>query len=187
MAAGAMIQSRGDEDDGFWLIAAGSVSVCRFGADGNVTVFAVLGAGDVFGELAHFGGVPRQVDAVAQSDAVLVRIGADLIDRLLAQEPNFARWLLKSLANQLRAALNRIESDRNLSAELRVIRAIVSMARRQGPELSVTQQALADLVGVSRVTTGRVVGKLAQVGLIQLAYRRIEVLNLAGLAALANR
>lgn len=186
LTAGAIIQHRGDQDEGFWLIESGRVSICRFAEDGSVTVFGFLTAGDLFGELAHFGGVPRQVDAVAESDAVLIRVGAALIDRLLAEQPNFARWLLKSLASQLRNALNRIESDRNLSAETRVIRAVADLAQRQGPQLNWTQQALADLVGVSRVTAANVLGELAQSGLIELGYRKTIVADLSGLIARAN-
>ena len=85
-AAGALIQQRGDAGGGFWLIEQGTVSVCRFGGDGDITVFGIMGAGDLFGEMAHFAGVPRQVDAVADEDVVLLRIEASLIDRLLDTE-----------------------------------------------------------------------------------------------------
>ena len=82
--AGALIQQQGDRDAGLWLVESGTVSLCRFAPDGAVTVYGVLGAGDLFGELAHFAQVPRQVDAVADGDAVLVRIGPALVDRLCA-------------------------------------------------------------------------------------------------------
>lgn len=174
-AAGQVIQQQGDAGGGFWLVERGAVSVGRFDADGDATVFAVLGPGDLFGELAHFAGVPRQVDAVAESEAVLVRIDAPLVDRLLAQEPDFARWLLKSIANQLRLALDRIDRDRGLSAEARLALLLADMARRDGSELGVTQQALADLLGVSRVTVGQALGRLVEAGLVQVGYRRIVV------------
>jgi CRP-like cAMP-binding protein len=184
-AGGATIQQRGDRLDGFWLVEAGEVTVCRFGVDGGVTVYAVLGPGDLFGELAHFTNVPRQVDVVAEADAVLVRIEAAAIERLLAREPDFARWLLKSLANQLRVALDRIEGDRFLSAEARVARVLVDMVRRDGPALQTTQEALANFVGVSRVTAGQILGRFARSGIITPGYRKIVVTDAARLAALA--
>ncbi|MBS0481312.1 MAG: Crp/Fnr family transcriptional regulator [Proteobacteria bacterium] len=186
-SGGKLIQQQGDEGDGFWLIESGTVSLCRFAADGSVTVFAILGAGDLFGELAYFAGVSRQVDAIADEDAVLVRIGGTLIERLLTHEPNFARWLLKSLANQMRLALDRIERDRSLSAELRIARALADMTRRDGPVLSLTQQALAELVGVSRVTTGQVLRGLSAAGLVRQQYRRIVVIDTGGLETLAKQ
>ncbi len=185
--AGALVQQQGDEGDGFWLIRSGTISLCRFAADGNITIFGVLGSGDLFGELAYFAGLSRQVDAVADEDATLVRISAPLIERLLADEPDFARWLLKSLSNQLRAALDQIEGHRQLSAEQRIVRALVEMARRDGLRLVISQQQLGELIGVSRITAGHLLRRLASGGLISLEYRAILVRNLPGLESIAGR
>ena len=185
--AGALVQQQGDEGDGFWLIRSGTISLCRFAADGNITIFGVLGSGDLFGELAYFAGLSRQVDAVADEDATLVRISAPLIERLLADEPEFARWLLKSLSNQLRASLDQIEGHRQLSAEQRMVRTLVEMARRDGLRLVISQQQLGELIGVSRITVRDLLRRLASGGLISLEYRAILVRNLPGLESIAGR
>ncbi len=174
-APGQLIQQQGDAGDGFWMIETGRVSICRFSPDGGVTTFAVLGSGDLFGELAHFAGTARQVDAVADDAAVLVRVGAAQVDRLLAEQPDFARWLLASLANQLRAALDLIDRDRTLSADARLARLLLDLADREGPLLKVTQQSLADRVGLSRVTIGQVLGRLELAGAVRRHYRQIAV------------
>lgn len=175
--AGAMIQQEGDDGDGFWLIKSGTVSLCRFAADGNVTIFGVLGSGDLFGELAYFAGVNRQVDAIADGKASVVRISAPLIERMLANQPEFARWLLKSLSNQLRTAIDQIEGDRQLSAQQRIVRRLLEMVHRDGSALAISQQQLGELIGVSRVTSGQVLRRLAQNELVSLEYGRIIVLD----------
>lgn len=185
-AAGGLIQAQGDYADGFWLVEAGTVSLCRFHASGNSTVYAVLGPGDLFGELAHFTGLSRQVDAIADSQATLVRIDGVLIDRLLATTPEFARWLLKSLANQLRHALDGIEGDRHSSAHTRLIRTLADMTRRTGPRIQITQQALGDLIGTSRITTGSLLRELERDGILSLEYRQIIVTDVARLTALGG-
>ena len=149
-AAGAIVQQKGDDGDGFWLIRSGTVSLGRLARDGSVTIFGVLGSGDLFGELAYFAGVPRQVDALAESDATL----------------------------------DRIEADRQLSAEQRLIRTLVDMARREGAALVMSQQGLGELIGVSRITAGHLLRRLASSGLIRLEYRRISVPDPDKLAAL---
>lgn len=184
--AGELIQQRGDSGRGFWLVESGEVMICRFGTQGELTVYGVLGEGDLFGELAHFSEIPRQVEVVAETDAVLGRFDPPLIDQLLESEPGFARWLLKSLANQLRAALNRIDGDGQLSAELRIIRRLVDMANRNGRELRLTQQALGELIGISRITVGQVLRKLEKRGLVCLEYRRIVVPDILALARMAE-
>lgn len=180
-AAGQIIQQQSDRGDGFWMIETGRVAICRFAADGSVTVFTVLGAGELFGEAAHFAGAPRQVDAVAEQPAVLVRIGAKQVDRMLASEPDFARALLASLANQLHLALDRIDRDRRLTAEARIARLLLDLTEPNGGELAITQQSLADRAGLSRVTAGQVLAGLERVGAIRRGYRRIAVIDRAGL------
>lgn len=176
-----MIQLQGDELEGFWLVESGRVAICRIAADGSATTYAILGASDLFGELAHFTGLPRQVDALAEGEASLVRVDGMLVERLLAAEPSFARWLLRSLANQLRAALDRIDRDRTQDAAARLAGVIANLAQRADGELQLSQQALADLAGISRVTAGQVLGRLAKSGAIELGYRRIAVRNPAAL------
>lgn len=184
-AEGEAIQLRGDSGNGFWMVESGQVTVCRHGEDGTLTIYAVLGPGNLFGELACFAGVSRQVDALATSAAVLRWVSTPQVDHLLASEPAFARWLLQSLAGQLRTALDRIESDRALDASARLTRTLVELARRDGPDLAITQQQLADLVGVSRVTCGQVLARLGRAGLVERGYGRITVANPSALEALA--
>lgn len=172
---GATISDQGDESGGFWLIASGKVTVCRFDEAGAVIVYGVLGAGDLIGELAYFAGIERQVAAIAESDAEMVWIDHALCQRLLAADPGFARYLLGSLANQLRQALDLIEADRLQPAEQRLIRAIGDKYHREGSPITCTQQELADLIGVSRVTVGHLLGSLSARGLIERGYGQIRI------------
>ena len=181
-SSGSQVLHRGDPGIGFWLIESGHVMACRFGPDGERTLFAVLGPGDLVGELACFSGLTQQVYAITEGEADLVWIEMPQVDRLLEKGPQFARWLLKTLANKLRYALDRVEGDRNLSAQYRIARLLADMAANEGPDLSITQQQLADFVGASRVTTGQVLARLADDGLIERRYRRIRVLELERLA-----
>jgi len=53
--------------------------------------------------------------------------------------------------------------------------------------LPLTQQDLADLTGVTRMTISRELARLASAGLVRCGYRTIEVLSGPGLAAHAGR
>lgn len=183
-AKGKTIVQRGGPADGFWLIEQGQVTVCRFTASGDVTVFAVLGAGDLLGDLACLSGADRQVDAFAEQDAELIWIENTQLETLLAREPSFVRWLLASLATQLSTALNRIENHINLPAETRLARFLIDLVDRDGPTVSVTQQELADFIGVSRITVGQLVKRMSDKGILQPGYRIITVTDPARLRVL---
>lgn len=173
---GAQVLHQGDPGNGFWLIEKGHVMACRYGREGERTVFAVLGPGDLVGELACFAGVTQQVHAIVEGEAVLAWIDMTQVDRLLADDPRFARWLLGTLANKLRGALDRVEGDHNLPAQARIARVLANMAANGEVRVDMTQQQLADFVGVSRVTTGQVLARFEAEGLIERGYRNIRVL-----------
>jgi CRP/FNR family cyclic AMP-dependent transcriptional regulator len=182
-AGGTPVLHRGDPGTGFWLIERGQVMACRFGPEGERTLFAVLGPGDLIGELACFAGLTQQVDAITEGSATLVWVEMAHLDRLLAQQPQLARWLLATLANKLRTALDRVEGDQSLPAQARIARVLADMAAREGADLELTQQQLADHVGVSRVTTGQVLARFAGEGLVERRYGGLRVRSIEGLAA----
>lgn len=182
-ASGMEVLRQGDPGNGFWLIEGGHVMACRYGREGERTVFAVLGAGDLVGELACFAGGTQQVYAIAEGEASLVWIDVAQVGRLLAADPRFAWWLLGTLASKLRSALDRVEGDHNLPAPARVARVLADMAAHGASRIDMTQQQLADFVGVSRITIGKVLAKLEAEGLIERAYGSIRVRAAQRLAA----
>jgi CRP-like cAMP-binding protein len=182
-ADGAMIQQKGDLLDGFWLITAGRVTARRLRSDGALTLFGVFGPGDLFGDLAYFAGLERQVDALADGPADLVWVDGALVRRLLAAEPDFALLLLQSLATQLRTMIDRVEEGRQMTPEARLAHALANMAAMEGPRLTCTQQELSDFIGVSRVTTGQILSRFAKAGLIERGYGWIAVPDGAALRA----
>lgn len=184
-ASGTQVLHRGDPGTGFWLIEKGHVLACRFGQEGNRTLFAVLGPGDLVGELACFASLTQQVHAITDGEAELIWIEMSQIDRLLTGGPEFAKWLLNALANKLRLALDRVEGIHNLPAQARIARVLVDMALNEGMEIKITQQQLADFVGVSRVTTGQILAKFEKSQLIERNYGWIRLIDTKGVSEMA--
>lgn len=179
-AGGRFIQHQGDPGDAFWAVVDGHVTIGRHSEDGIFTHFAVLAAGDLFGELAFFTGVPRQVDAVADGSASMIAIDRPLLRQLMAADIGWAELLLRSLSRQLASALDTIDADRRLSATERLENLLVTMARNEAGRDTVraTQQQLADLLGVSRVTLGASLAELAKQDKVRRNYGYIQLLGL---------
>jgi CRP-like cAMP-binding protein len=162
-------------------VVEGHVLVGRYAEDGGFTAFAVLGPGDLFGELAFFTGVPRQADALASGPARLVAIDRPLLRRLMAADVGWAELLLRSLGRQLAGALDIIDAERRLGSADRLLRLLRMMAvdadaeADGGTSVHATQQQLADLLGVSRVTLGAALRDLTARGLVETGYGRIRL------------
>jgi CRP-like cAMP-binding protein len=176
-ADGQFVQQQGDPGDAFWAVIEGHVTVGRYAADGGFTVFGVLGPGDMFGELAFFTGVPRQADAQATGPAALIAIDRPLLRRLMQEDVGWAELLLRSLGRQLAVSLDIIDAERRLPIVDRLARLLAIMAADADDGVSVhaTQQQLADLLGVSRVTLGVALRELAARGLVERGYGRIRI------------
>jgi len=180
-ADGQFVQQQGDPGDAFWAVVEGHVLVGRYAEDGGFTAFAVLGPGDLFGELAFFTGVPRQADALASGPARLVAIDRPLLRRLMAADVGWAELLLRSLGRQLAGALDIIDAERRLGSADRLLRLLRMMAvdadaeADGGTSVRATQQQLADLLGVSRVTLGAALRDLTARGLVATGYGRIRL------------
>ncbi|SIN86547.1 cAMP-binding domain of CRP or a regulatory subunit of cAMP-dependent protein kinases [Parasphingorhabdus marina DSM 22363] len=176
-AKGEIIQQRGDPGREFWHIESGSVQIGRYSVDGRLTLFALLGPGESFGEQAFLGEFPRMVDAMAGSEAVLIRIGEAELQALIESDPRAARILLKTMARMVQQAFDLVEASRNLSAIDRTRQALFRLCGGQDKDIAVpvTQQELADLVGVSRVSLGKALGELESQGAIRRKYGKIIV------------
>lgn len=176
---GQFVQHQGDPGDAFWAVVSGHVTIGRYAADGAFTNFGVLGPGDLFGELAFFTGVPRQVDALASGAAQLVAIDRPLLRQLMAADVGWAELLLRSLSRQLAMALDTIDAERRLSTPERLIGLLRAMAAdsESGDRVTATQQQLADLLGVSRVTLGAALRQLTSQGLVARGYGHIRLLG----------
>lgn len=181
---GGIIQQRGDDAGGFWLIERGQVSVGQYNPDGSFDALALLGPGDSYGELAVLSGQPRVVDAVAVGEVEARFIPADALDRVLGDDPAAMRRLLAALSMQLQETLDMVVAMRRSQGFDRVAKLLVALAGKQPPpaRIAITQQALGELAGISRMTVSEALRCFAGHGLIRLGYRAIEVIDPARLS-----
>jgi CRP-like cAMP-binding protein len=182
-ADGRLIQSRGQAADGFWLIEEGAVSVGQFLPHGEFRAIALLVPGDSYGELAVLSGRPRIVDAVARGPARLRLVRQAAFERVLAANPGAMRALLGAMSAQLQETLDLLAGVRRGSTVARAASLVANLAGggAQPRTVAVTQQEIADLLGVTRATANGALGELEVAGLLRRAYGAIEVPDPAGL------
>ena len=102
ISQGKVIVTEGDIDDTFYILLNGKVKIRK-----NGKVIAKIRAGECFGEMAYIAGQPRSADVVAQTDCILMKISATLIDKAseaiqLLFFKNFAKTLVKRLSLRMK-------------------------------------------------------------------------------------
>jgi serine/threonine-protein kinase len=95
---GKTIVAEGDIDDAFFVILSGKALIRKGDTD-----IATIGAGECFGEMACIAGQARVAAVLAETDCILMKINATLIDRSseaiqLLFFKNFATTLVKRLS-----------------------------------------------------------------------------------------
>ena len=101
------IVKQGDHGDAMFLVLEGEARV-RLMIDGKESTLVTLGPGDFFGEVSLFDQGPRSADVIANSDAVLLKIGHAAFARLTESAPELAAPILVGIGRTLTA---RIRAD----------------------------------------------------------------------------
>ncbi|MEZ5681278.1 MAG: Crp/Fnr family transcriptional regulator [Erythrobacter sp.] len=184
---GQIIQQRGERADGFWLIEEGSVMVGQYLPDGDFRAVAVLGPGDSYGELAVFAGKPRIVDAVSRGDSSIRFIAARPFLDALSNYPSSTRALLGALSEQLQDTLAQLAGLRRGTNPQRLAAILANMTsdRDLPASVTITQQELADLLGVTRATANAALRDLQKHRLVQRGYGTVTIPNRDRLAQYA--
>ncbi len=174
---GQIIQQRGDTASGFWLIEQGAVTVGQFLGDGDFRAVALLGPGDSYGELAVFSGKPRAVDAVSRGPSQLRYITAKSFLNVLGNYPASSRALLGALSEQLQDTLGLLAGMRQGTNPSRMAGLLANLAGDGAvtADVAITQQELADLLGITRVTANAALRDLQKRGLVKRSYGSIGI------------
>jgi CRP/FNR family cyclic AMP-dependent transcriptional regulator len=193
-ARGQVIFNEGDPGDKLYAIIEGKVKLARTAPDGRENLQAVLGPGEMFGELSLFDPKPRTAGAIAVTDAVLASLAHDALRPWLTGRPDVAMQLLRALAQRLRRT-NDVLADLVFSdVPARVAKALLGLAERFGEETpeglyvahDLTQEELAQMVGASRETVNKALADFANRGWLRVEPRAVLIKDLDGLTRRAK-
>jgi len=190
---GAMILTADQPGEIAYIVLEGTLKVSTIEANGRELTLALLGPGEIVGELALADRAVRSADVTALEPSVLVWIDRGTFERLRRDIPGITENLLRLLARRLRLANAQLQAMATLDVHGRVARQLLSLADVLGEEgadggmripLRVTQSDLAALVGATRVRVNEVlVGFTRRRQIAVDRQHRITILDRAGLEA----
>ena len=191
---GTVIFSEGEIGDHMYVIVEGKVKLGHASPDGRESLMAVLGPGEIFGELSLFDPGPRTATATALTDARILALGNTSLHPWLAGRPEVAEALLAALARRLRRTNDALADLVFSDVPGRVAKALLDLADKFGevtPEgllvkHDLTQEELAQLVGASRETVNKALADFAQRGWLRVDQREVLLLSIDRLARRAR-
>ena len=177
---GALVHARGDRKPGLSVVRSGTVRIGNPGADGSYTTTSILGPGHCFGEFTLFADLPRTHDVVAIGDVVIDQISAPRVMALYDADPKLGWALLCLATRRLHALIEFIEDLRRLPLPVQLAKHLLAMTRQHEPatapaSVALVQDDLASMFGVSRVSIGKALRRLAADGLVEIGYGRLTL------------
>jgi CRP-like cAMP-binding protein len=149
------------------LILFGYAAARRTMASGQMLVFGVAPAGELFG-WSGLASTPSSVEFVALTDCAVAQWPGPEIRALANADPGLALAAIDSMASSMHAAVELIEGFLHQDARRRVLRVLARHSKLFFGEPAVLSRAhLPSLVGTSREMTGRVLRQLEREGTIE--------------------
>jgi CRP/FNR family transcriptional regulator len=181
MERGDVLFHEGDRGDTLYVIAEGKIKLGRTSPDGRENLVAILGPGEMFGELSLFDPGPRTMTATAVAETQLLELGNDSLTGLLTGRPEVAKALLAALAQRLRRTNAHLADLVFTDVPGRVAKALLDLSERFGRAVDggilvshdLTQEELAQLVGASRETVNKALADFATRGWLRLEARAV--------------
>ena len=150
--------------DIIFIILTGTVKITRVNDEGKEVILALLGAGEILGEMAILDGEARSANALAQEDCELLAIQKSEFLNLLRRNFKISFALMCELAKRLRKSDQQIEALSLSDAEHRIGVSVLNLAEDMGVirkgQVTIDklpfQQDIANMSGTSRETVSRV-------------------------------
>jgi len=160
----------GDPADAVYVVASGRVKVVVTSSDGKEFILTVLGAGQVFGEMALVESTTRSASVITLSAVELLAINRADFQRLLDSNPRISQRLMAILSRRLRRANAKMESLAYMDVAGRLARYLLDLARDHGQRLGngwvvvrrPTHSDIAHSIGTSRETVSRLINEFEE-------------------------
>src|SRR3979409_2298691 len=132
---GATICSKGDPGNSLFAVISGTVKMRISSPDGRSAIFSLIGAGEVFGEIAVLDGQARTADATANTNCELFVIDRGEFLPFVRSHPALAMKFIELLCAKLRWTSDQVEQLILQNLPGRLASALIRLAGKQEPAL----------------------------------------------------
>ncbi len=189
---GEAIFREGDRGDSLHLLDRGHVAVQMTTPLGDVLTLAVLGPGEMFGELAALSSESHRTATILSIERTetLVISGDDFAD-LRRRHPSVNELLLQLANARIPRLSGQLLEALFVRVDKRVLRRVLALAElyggcRTGTVIPVRQHDVAEMAGASRSTVNGALKEAEACGAIVVGRGRITVVDPEGLAGLCR-
>jgi CRP-like cAMP-binding protein len=180
---GTIIFMRGDPGDSLCGVVTGRVRISASRAGGKEVFLNIMEPGDAFGEIALLDGSPRTATATAIARTELTIIPRAAFFALLRTETQLAEHLIQLLCKRVRWTAEQMEDSALLGVPAKIAKRLLSLAcmhgsaAQDGTRLAISQEELAQFLGLSRQIVNQHLQAWRAQGWIALGRGKVTIAN----------
>ena len=195
IAKGESLFSEGESATGFFLLASGSIKLCKVSPDGKEKVLHFVHPNETFAEAALFGDGRYPAEARALEKGVAIFLPREAFMGLLESNPRFSLNLIISLSQLLRRFARQIEELSFAEVPARLAAYLMESAAKKSTafqgktylDLDIKKGELASRLGTASETLSRTFKKMKEEGVLSVEGNRVIILDMARLQRLAGK
>ncbi len=179
---GQSIQSRGqDVDWSYFPFGTTMISLVVELSDGRSVQVASIGREGAVGGIVSCGHAPAFAEAKVIVGGHAMRVPMKVLEKAKSQSSFLSNLFCRFSDYLLAEVMQSATCNSFHSIQQRAARWLLTAQDRAGDRIELTQEALAELLGVQRTTVNAVVGALQDQGLISARRGRVIVVDRSGL------
>lgn len=179
------------ESDKIYFITAGRIKIGSYADNGKEITKAILGKGEVFGELSLLGEQKRRDYALAVEETKVCCISTSEMKNLIKDHSSLSMFFMKMMGSKVIEMENRLESLVFKDSRSRIVEYLAELVRKRGQRVGyewvvrnfITHQEIANLTATSRQTVTTVLNELRNSEIITFNRKRLLVRDLDKLTA----
>ncbi len=193
--SGEVLVHQGEASGELFTVIQGRLKVVSTAPEGDEVLLSVVGAGEVFGELALLDDLPRSATVCAVEHCRLLVVPRASFRPLLLRMPTLGLRLLQIMAGHVRRLSARTEDATTLDVRTRLAKTLHELGTRfgiPGPRgsiritLRLSQQELGRLVGATREMINKCLRELVASGAVRHEKGALTLLKPETLRAVAE-
>ncbi len=194
-AKGETLFTEGEPATGFYLLAAGTIKLCKISPDGKEKVLHFAYPSETFAEAAFFGQGEYPAEARALEKGEALFFPKEAFMGLLERNPRFSLNLIVSLSLLLRRFARQIEELSFAEVPARLAAYLVELAEKKSTsyqgktylDLEMKKGELASHIGTVSETLSRSLKKLKDEGIIEVEGSRVVIYDMTRLRQMAGK
>lgn len=179
-----LIYMQEDDAQSLYLITKGRVRVYLLTATGEEITLEILDKGRIFGESSFFQNGLRPTTVTAITDVELISCRLDDLYPYLCTSKELTVSLLQLMSQTCDYVTSLLKKSYIYNRQEKVASFLLEQTSQDYPEKGIinniipySHEEIALLIGLSRVTVTKVLNEFAKKGYINIAYKKIHVVN----------